>query len=329
MAAAVADYAPAERAAQKIAEERRSRMTLVLKRTPDILGELGQRRLATGARAAAGRLRRRDRGRRRARDREARKQARRPDRRQRRVARPTPASTSTPTRSRIVGADGAEALPLQSKARVAAADSRIASKAAARQSSTQRPPVGGPPHGSRSTRRTSEVRRRARRRRRQPRSRLAHARDDAPSCQPLRSRAEPAAAASADSSVAPLVALSRSAAEALAAVRADIGATARAASCTRSGGKQIVFGVGNPERRSDVRRRGAGRRRRRPGHSVRRPRRAAADEDHRGDRPASARTSTSRTSSSAGRRRTAIPSRTRSRPASRFCSGRSTPSSRR
>ena len=59
--------------------------------------------------------------------------------------------------------------------------------------------------------------------------------------------------------------------------------------CTRCklhtlGRTQIVFGVGNPRRRSDVRRRGAGRGRRRPGHSVRRPRRAAADEDHRGDR---------------------------------------------
>ena len=65
------------------------------------------------------------------------------------------------------------------------------------------------------------------------------------------------------------------------------------------------------------------------GDSVRRPRRPAADEDHRGDRAQRAKTSTSPTSSSAGRRRTGIPSRTRSRRASRFCSGRSTSSSRR
>ena len=56
--------------------------------------------------------------------------------------------------------------------------------------------------------------------------------------------------------------VSANAAEALAAVRADIG------DCTRCklhtlGRTQIVFGVGNPERRPDVRRRGAGRRRRR------------------------------------------------------------------
>jgi phosphopantothenoylcysteine decarboxylase/phosphopantothenate--cysteine ligase len=45
MAAAVADYAPAERAGQKVAKEGDT-LTLVLKRTPDILGELGQRRVA-------------------------------------------------------------------------------------------------------------------------------------------------------------------------------------------------------------------------------------------------------------------------------------------
>ena len=67
-------------------------------------------------------------------------------------------------------------------------------------------------------------------------------------------------------------------------IRDDIG------DCTRCklhtlGRTQIVFGVGNPKARSDVRRRGAGRGRRHPGRAVRRPRRAAADEDHRGDRP--------------------------------------------
>jgi phosphopantothenoylcysteine decarboxylase / phosphopantothenate---cysteine ligase len=47
MAAAVADYAPTERAGQKVAKEGDT-LTLVLKRTPDILGELGERRAAKG-----------------------------------------------------------------------------------------------------------------------------------------------------------------------------------------------------------------------------------------------------------------------------------------
>jgi len=47
MAAAVADYTPVERAPQKVHKDDDT-MTLVLKRTPDILGELGRRRLASG-----------------------------------------------------------------------------------------------------------------------------------------------------------------------------------------------------------------------------------------------------------------------------------------
>jgi phosphopantothenoylcysteine decarboxylase/phosphopantothenate--cysteine ligase len=47
MAAAVADYMPAERADQKIAKADDT-LTLVLKKTPDILGDLGTRRLASG-----------------------------------------------------------------------------------------------------------------------------------------------------------------------------------------------------------------------------------------------------------------------------------------
>jgi len=47
MAAAVADYAPVERAPQKVHKDGDT-MTVVLKRTPDILGELGRRRLASG-----------------------------------------------------------------------------------------------------------------------------------------------------------------------------------------------------------------------------------------------------------------------------------------
>jgi phosphopantothenoylcysteine decarboxylase / phosphopantothenate---cysteine ligase len=47
MAAAVADYTPADRAAQKVPKGGET-LTLVLKRTPDILGDLGQRRVAKG-----------------------------------------------------------------------------------------------------------------------------------------------------------------------------------------------------------------------------------------------------------------------------------------
>ena len=47
MAAAVADYMPVERAGQKVPKDGET-LTLVLKRTPDILGDLGQRRLASG-----------------------------------------------------------------------------------------------------------------------------------------------------------------------------------------------------------------------------------------------------------------------------------------
>src|SRR4249920_1824279 len=47
MAAAVADYTPVERAGEKIAKEGET-LTLVLKKTPDILAELGQRRVAKG-----------------------------------------------------------------------------------------------------------------------------------------------------------------------------------------------------------------------------------------------------------------------------------------
>jgi phosphopantothenoylcysteine decarboxylase/phosphopantothenate--cysteine ligase len=47
MAAAVADYAPAERAAQKVSKGAET-LTIVLKRTPDILGDLGRLRSTSG-----------------------------------------------------------------------------------------------------------------------------------------------------------------------------------------------------------------------------------------------------------------------------------------
>lgn len=118
MAAAVADYTPVERAPQKVSKGDDS-LTLVLKKTPDILAALGQRRLAKGggpllvgfaaetenvvARAAAKRdkkhadfivandVSRSDAG--------------------------FDVDTNVVT---IVGPDGAESLPVQSKARVAA-----------------------------------------------------------------------------------------------------------------------------------------------------------------------------------------------------------------
>jgi phosphopantothenoylcysteine decarboxylase/phosphopantothenate--cysteine ligase len=47
MAAAVSDYAPSRRAAQKVAKASET-LTIVLEKTADILGELGARRFASG-----------------------------------------------------------------------------------------------------------------------------------------------------------------------------------------------------------------------------------------------------------------------------------------
>ena len=118
MAAAVADYAPAERAGQKVAKDGDT-LTLVLRKTPDILGELGKRRVAKGggpllvgfaaetedvvARAAAKRERKHA-------DLIVANDVSRAD-----AGFDVDANAVT-----IVGPAGAEALPLQSKARVAA-----------------------------------------------------------------------------------------------------------------------------------------------------------------------------------------------------------------
>ena len=118
MAAAVADYAPIERAGQKVAKEGDT-LTLVLRKTPDILGELGQRRVAQGrgplligfaaetedvvAHATAKRERKHA-------DLIVANDVSRAD-----------AGFDVDTNAvTIVGAGGAEALPLQSKARIAA-----------------------------------------------------------------------------------------------------------------------------------------------------------------------------------------------------------------
>lgn len=118
MSAAVADYAPVERASQKVQKGEDS-ITLVLKKTPDILGDLGQRRLTAGrgpllvgfaaetedlvGRATA---------------KLSRKQADLIVAND--VSRADAGFEVDVNAVTIVGADGAEPLPLQSKARVAA-----------------------------------------------------------------------------------------------------------------------------------------------------------------------------------------------------------------
>ncbi len=119
MAAAVADYTPERRASQKVTK-RDDTLTLVLKKTPDILGDLGHRRVATGngpllvgfaaetenvvARAAAKREQKQA-------DLIVANDVSRPD-----AGFDVDANAVT-----IVGRDGAESIPLQSKARVASA----------------------------------------------------------------------------------------------------------------------------------------------------------------------------------------------------------------
>jgi phosphopantothenoylcysteine decarboxylase/phosphopantothenate--cysteine ligase len=118
MAAAVADYTPIAVAVQKVAKQGDT-LTLVLKKTPDILGELGQRRLATGGgpllvgfaaetenvvESATAKRERKHADLVVAND----------------VSRSDAGFDVATNAVTIVGADGAEALPLQSKARVAA-----------------------------------------------------------------------------------------------------------------------------------------------------------------------------------------------------------------
>jgi phosphopantothenoylcysteine decarboxylase/phosphopantothenate--cysteine ligase len=118
MAAAVADYAPERRVSQKVAKGDES-LTLVLKKTPDILGDLGHRRMTTGdgpllvgfaaetedlvARATAKRERKHadlivanD------------------------VSRPDSGFDVDANAVTIIGPDGAESVPMQSKSRIAA-----------------------------------------------------------------------------------------------------------------------------------------------------------------------------------------------------------------
>lgn len=119
MAAAVADYMPAEPAPQKIAKTADT-LTLVLRKTPDILGDLGTRRLASGrgpllvgfaaetedlVQRATDKLRRKHADLIIAND----------------VSRSDAGFEVATNAVTVIGADGSETVPLQSKERVAAA----------------------------------------------------------------------------------------------------------------------------------------------------------------------------------------------------------------
>jgi len=119
LAAAVADYAPVERAAQKL-QKGGNTIVLELRKTPDILAELGARRLASGTSAllvgfAAETT-----------DVVARAAAKREQKHvdlivANDVSRSDAGFDVDTNAVTIVASDGAEALPLQSKSRVAAA----------------------------------------------------------------------------------------------------------------------------------------------------------------------------------------------------------------
>jgi phosphopantothenoylcysteine decarboxylase / phosphopantothenate---cysteine ligase len=119
MAAAVADYAPAERVSQKVSKDAET-LTVVLKRTPDILSDLGRLRSTTGngpvlvgfaaetqhVLTSAS----------------AKREAKQVDLIVANdVSKPGVGFDADTNEVTIVGPDGAEALPLQSKSRVASA----------------------------------------------------------------------------------------------------------------------------------------------------------------------------------------------------------------
>jgi phosphopantothenoylcysteine decarboxylase / phosphopantothenate---cysteine ligase len=118
MAAAVADYTPAERAPRKV-QKSGDTLTLVLNRTPDILGDLGRRRLKTGhGPLLVGFAAETD-------DLVARATAKREQKHAdlivaNDVSRADAGFDVDTNAVTIVGGGGAETLPLQSKARVAA-----------------------------------------------------------------------------------------------------------------------------------------------------------------------------------------------------------------
>jgi phosphopantothenoylcysteine decarboxylase/phosphopantothenate--cysteine ligase len=143
MAAAVADYTPAERVPAKITKEADS-LTLVLTRTPDILGDLGTRRLANGTgpilvgfAAETGDVVVRA---------TAKREAKHVDLIVANDISRDDAGFDVDTNLvTIIGADGAEALPLQPKARVALEIlDRVERLLAGRSSVTSGVPVGRP-----------------------------------------------------------------------------------------------------------------------------------------------------------------------------------------
>ena len=118
MAAAVADYAPADRAPQKLQKDAES-LTLVLKRTPDILAELGRRRTAGEGPLLVGFAAETDNLVARANEKRERKHA---DLIVANDVSKADAGFDVDTNEvTLVSMDGAEHLPLQSKSRVAAA----------------------------------------------------------------------------------------------------------------------------------------------------------------------------------------------------------------
>ena len=141
MAAAVADYAPDRRAEQKVPKAGES-MTLVLRQTPDILGDLGHRRLASGkGPLLVGFAAETDNVIVKATEKRARKHI---DLIVANDVSRTDSGFDVETNAvTIVGADGAESLPLQTKTRVAAEILDRVEKLLS---------------GSRSNQRTSEVR---------------------------------------------------------------------------------------------------------------------------------------------------------------------------
>jgi phosphopantothenoylcysteine decarboxylase/phosphopantothenate--cysteine ligase len=117
MAAAVADYTPVEPARQKV-QKNADELTLVLRKTPDILGELGLRRLSSGrGPLLVGFAAETDNVVTRATEKRAKKHA---DIIVANDVSRTDAGFDVDTNAvTIVGADGAETLPLQPKSRVA------------------------------------------------------------------------------------------------------------------------------------------------------------------------------------------------------------------
>ena len=272
MAAAVADYTPVEPMSQKLSKDNDA-LTIVLRRTPDILGDLWRRRLASGGGplligfAAE------------TEDVERRAIAKRASKHidiivANDVSRTDAGFDVDTNEVTIIGPEGGHHVPLQSKVGVAAAVLdrvetlliRTSGDSRTRQVALDRDQL------AEHLRFASELGVAGVSSDPAWRTRTAHPAGDA--------RQEDAPVGDTVES-APRE-ISRTPADALAALQADIGDCARCKLHTL-GRTHVVFGSGKPERRSHVSRRSAGRGRRRSGCPVRWARRAAADENHRSD----------------------------------------------